>query len=146
MTDSVVIKVPQETTTISEIYRRCLEGIFYEDHDWASGPALRLLKQLSDKETADLHAKSLIKKYSAEWLKNYVEENKFTWLNHHSCGGCYSMVGYIFVAHQVLFDPRCGCSSGTGPQPSSFGEIENWLKMQRSDEIRENIIKGFGFR
>lgn len=44
MTDTTTPELIE--TTIQEVYHRCLEGTFY--YDWASGPALHVLKSLAD--------------------------------------------------------------------------------------------------
>lgn len=42
----------RETATIREVYERCLDGKFYEDYDFASGPGLRALKTAAEAEDA----------------------------------------------------------------------------------------------
>jgi hypothetical protein len=34
-----------EETTIQEVERRIIDGSFYDDYDWASGPALRAIRR-----------------------------------------------------------------------------------------------------
>lgn len=42
----------REETDIGEVYRRALEGTFYDDYDWAAGPALRVLRALAEPSDA----------------------------------------------------------------------------------------------
>lgn len=42
----------REETTFEEVVRRIEEGTFYEDHDWASGPALRALRLIAQARLA----------------------------------------------------------------------------------------------
>ena len=43
----------REETTIDEVYRRILEGTYYDDHDYASGPGLRALREAVRREEVD---------------------------------------------------------------------------------------------
>ena len=75
-------------------------------------------------------------RYSAEWLEELDADR----LDHHPCGLCGFMTFY-FLKPQVAFNSGCNCA-WSPPRPSSFQEIAEWLNMQRSDDIRENILQG----
>lgn len=50
-THVIPTEADQESTTIQEVYDRCLAGTFYDDYDWAAGPALHVLKEAAEKES-----------------------------------------------------------------------------------------------
>jgi hypothetical protein len=82
-------------------------------------------------------------KYSAAWVKYEVESRKAYQLDHHNCSFCGSMVKYVFINGQVEFDSNCDCSRHrTRRAAASYQEIADWLAVQESDEIRDNIWKG----
>lgn len=45
----------REETTIGEVINRIADGVFYNDYDWASGPAMRALERM-EKENESLRA------------------------------------------------------------------------------------------
>jgi len=85
----------------------------------------------------------MTQKYTAAWVEEQAEGA--IWLNHHTCSLCNSMVGYGIEKGQVWFKSSCDCTSWSEPRPSSFNEIANWLNMQSSDEIRDQIMLGLVF-
>ena len=76
-------------------------------------------------------------KYSAAWVKEQLADK--TWLPHHDCSLCGVWVGYPIHGDEVSFRSGCGCSWSPS-RPSSYGEIAEWLAMQRSDEMRDKIM------
>jgi len=78
-------------------------------------------------------------KYSAAWVAQQAAGK--SWLDHHDCGVCGAMVGYLINDGRVAFCPGCNCS-WSPPEPSSFEAIADWLAMQSSDEIRDRIMAG----
>lgn len=104
-----------------------------------------------------------MEKVTAEQCKQVVAENEMTWLGHHRCGCCGSMVGFTFAragdvladAHDftesgiagpddtaVAFDPSCGCNSLGGPELRSWDNFAETFNMQ-TPEIREKMWTRF---
>lgn len=81
------------------------------------------------------------KKYTAKWVEIEAHNKKAYRLDHHECGICGVMV-YYSLQPRVTFISGCGCGSWTPPRPSSWSEIADWLQMQKTDEMRDNILKG----
>jgi len=81
-------------------------------------------------------------KFSAEWVKKQVVDNRYQSLDHHTCSMCGYMVNFRFSGDIVTFDPGCFCSWGS-QRPASFSEISEWFHMQDNDTVREVIAKGF---
>jgi len=79
-------------------------------------------------------------KYSAEWIKQQVDEKGATELLHHDCGFCGYWVRYLFYQDGgVEFASACNCS-WSPPRVSFYEDIANWLAMQRNDEVRDRIM------
>ena len=90
---------------------------------------------------------AIIEDINVDHAKAHVKQSGMTWLGHHRCGGCHSMVGHEFVPvtsemvdgatqedferwgidgeGDILpaFNPSCGCGGGWRP-----GEIKPWSK------------------
>lgn len=80
-------------------------------------------------------------KYTAEAVKEAAFAANAVWLNHHACGACGTMVGYLLRDEEVYFQSGCGCS-WSPPRPSSWADIASWLAMQSDDAQRDQILSG----
>lgn len=81
-------------------------------------------------------------KYSEAWVRFEVEQRGASQLDHHRCSMCDYMTRYLFRCGLVHFDAGCDCSQSSSIRDSSYEAIADWLAMQSSDEIRDDIWKG----
>lgn len=99
---------------------------------------------------------------TAEQCKAVVKETGMTWLGHHRCGCCGSMVGYRFEKDTgappewqerlglngpddvvALFDSSCDCSSRSNEQPTSWSEFAHGFNMQPTPEGKARMWERF---
>ncbi len=82
---------------------------------------------------------TVAEKYSAEWIREQAQEKGAHWLVSHDCSLCGVDVGWIIDGDYVAYRSGCGCS-WSPDRPSSYAEIARSLEIQRSDEVRDQIM------
>lgn len=100
-------------------------------------------------------------KVTAEDCRKVISEKGFTRVDHHRCGGCGYMTGYVFKRADKIywdpsleglkpddlvvgFDPGCDCSSygRAGINFSSWDIFADTFNMQTQD-VRSNMWERF---
>lgn len=82
---------------------------------------------------------------TGEQVREAVAAANITYVPHHECGGCGSMVSYQVYQGQLFFDPSCDCTRDGGPEPRTWDSAAGWINMQSNAEARASIMKRFGF-
>lgn len=82
---------------------------------------------------------------TGEQVKQAMIAKNITYIDHHNCGGCGSMVFYSRKGEQLYFNPGCGCSARSDPaELRDWEEAAAWINMQSSEEWRTKIAQRFG--
>lgn len=83
---------------------------------------------------------------TGEQVKEAMIAANITYVPHHECGGCGCMVSYQREGEQLIFDPRCGCTSLGYVEPRSWQSAADWINMQSNPDAKQNIAKRFGVK
>ena len=86
--------------------------------------------------------------YTADQCKAVVEQTGMARLDHHSCGGCGSMVAHVFGkdergAAQVGFDANCDCGRWTPVRWMTWDDFAHTFNMQSTDAMRDIMWERF---
>lgn len=81
---------------------------------------------------------------TAAQVKNAIQRNGITSIDHHDCSICGYMCRYVIrESGNVFFDPGCYCTEGQY-RDASYQDIANWYNMQSNDDVRARIGKAIG--
>lgn len=81
---------------------------------------------------------------TAEQIRDAMIAADITYVSHHECGCCGSMVSYTRIDKQLFFNPGCDCS-WTPPQPREWQDAAEWINMQSTQEVKDELAALFGF-
>lgn len=83
---------------------------------------------------------------TADQVKEAVQKAGLTWVNHHDCGCCGVMVGYVIDGDRISFRSGCGCS-WSPDRPASWNEAADFINTQRREgkwgDVAAKVAKEF---
>jgi len=86
-------------------------------------------------------------KVTGEQVKDAVQKAGLTWVDHHDCGICGQMVGYVINGDCISFRSGCGCS-WSPDRPCSWDEAADHINRQNRSgdwgDVAAKVAKRFG--
>lgn len=80
-------------------------------------------------------------------VKAAVQKANINWVDHHDCGMCGVMVGFVCDGDTIRFRSGCGCSWAPD-RPASWNEAAEFINMQRREgkwgDVAAKVAKRFG--
>lgn len=55
------------------------------------------------------------------------------------------MTHYSVETGRLFFHPGCNCGIWSPPQPRPWSDASDWINMQSRDDVRERLMRAFGF-
>jgi hypothetical protein len=84
---------------------------------------------------------------TGDQVKEAVKKAGITWVDHHDCGLCGVMVGYMICDDAISFRSGCGCS-WSPDRPVSWDEAAAHINRQSREgkwgDVAAKVAKGFG--
>jgi hypothetical protein len=84
---------------------------------------------------------------TGDQVKEAVQKAGLNWVNHHNCGCCGVMVGYVIDGDQISFRSGCGCS-WPPDRPTTWGEAAEHINRQQRTgkwgDVAAKVAKEFG--
>lgn len=69
---------------------------------------------------------------TGDQVREAAEKAGVTYIEHHDCSLCGSMVAYTIENGQLFFNPGCGCS-WSPREPRSWDDAAEWINMQQRE-------------
>ena len=83
-------------------------------------------------------------KITGQEVREAMQANGITYVEHHDCAGCGYMTNYTVFDGTLYFDPGCNCTNGAGLRRTTFDEAADWINMQTRFEVAQRLAAKFG--
>lgn len=81
---------------------------------------------------------------TARDVREAMEANGITYVEHHDCTICGYMTNYHVVDGELYFDPGCYCTRADAVRRASFQDAADWINMQDNEDVRRRLAEKFG--
>lgn len=81
---------------------------------------------------------------SAQEVREAMEANGITYVEHHDCSLCGYMTNYFVQDGTLYFDSGCDCVTHRRTREVDYQQAADWINMQANPAIRIKIAARFG--